>query len=54
MWEDSEVKTQTSAPVLLSCPQGTILCLRVSFLSLFLLPKISNPHTPTLKHANLL
>lgn len=37
---------------LLSCPPGTILCLCVSFLSLFLLPNVSNPHAPSLECRN--
>lgn len=37
---------------LLSCPPGTILCLCVPFLTLFLLPNVSNPHTPTLERRN--
>ena len=37
----------------LNFPAGTILCLCVSFLSLFFLPNISNPHAPTLECMNL-
>ena len=44
-----EVGRELSIQYLLSCPPVTILCLCVSFLSLFLLPNISIPHAPTLE-----
>ena len=36
----------------LSCPPDTILCICDSLFSLFLLPYISNLHTPSLEHTN--
>lgn len=41
-----------SIPYSLNCPPSSILCLCISFVSLFLLSNISNSHTPTLGHEN--
>ena len=36
----------------LDCPPGSVLCLSISFVSLFLLPNFSNPHAPILECTN--
>ena len=55
---NSELRAQNSEELSiqysLSCPPITILCLWDSFLSLLLLPTISNLHAPILECTNLL